>query len=39
MKVVKRDGKIVDFDDTRIINAVGKANGDVDEKEDRKSVV
>ena len=33
MKVVKRDGKIVDFDDTRIINAVGKANGDVDEKD------
>ena len=33
MKVVKRDGQIVDFDDTRIINAVQKANGDVEENE------
>ena len=33
MKVVKRDGTIVDFDDTRIINAIEKANGDVEEKE------
>ena len=33
MKVVKRDGKIVDFDDTRIINAIHKANGDVEEKD------
>ena len=33
MKVVKRDGKIVEFDDTRIINAIHKANGDVEEKD------
>ena len=35
MKVVKRDGQIVDFDDTRIINAIHKANGDVEEKDGR----
>ena len=33
MQVVKRDGKIVDFDETRIINAIEKANKEVDQKE------
>lgn len=36
MEVVKRDGKIVDFDDSRIIKAINKANNEVDE-EDRVS--
>ena len=36
MEVVKRDGKIVDFDDSRIIIAINKANKEVDE-EDRVS--
>ena len=33
MKVVKRDGKIVDFDESRIKIAIGKANNEVDENE------
>ena len=33
MQVVKRDGKIVDFDESRIINAIEKANKEVDKKE------
>ena len=33
MKVVKRDGKIVDFDEERIRIAIGKANEEVDDEE------
>ena len=33
MKVVKRDGKIVDFDEERIRIAIGKANEEVEESE------
>ena len=33
MKVVKRDGKIVDFDESRIKIAISKANNEVDEKD------
>ena len=33
MRVVKRDGKIVDFDESRIKIAIGKANNEVDENE------
>lgn len=33
MKVVKRDGKIVDFDESRIKIAIGKANNEVDESQ------
>ena len=33
MQVVKRDGKIVDFDESRIINAIQKANKEVDQEE------
>lgn len=33
MKVVKRDGSIVDFDRSKIIKAIGKANEAVDEEE------
>ena len=33
MRVVKRDGKIVDFDESRIKIAIGKANNEVDESQ------
>ena len=33
MRVVKRDGKIVDFDESRIKMAIGKANNEVDESQ------
>jgi len=33
MKVVKRDGKIVDFDEDRIRIAIGKANNEVDDSD------
>lgn len=33
MKVVKRDGKIVDFDETKISTAIEKANAEVSSKE------
>ena len=33
MQVVKRDGKIVDFDESRIINAIQKANKEVEQNE------
>lgn len=33
MKVVKRDGRVVDFDRAKIVNAVGKANAEVRPKE------
>ena len=33
LKVVKRDGKIVDFDEERIRIAIGKANEEVDDEE------
>ena len=36
MKVIKRDGKIVDFDDDKIRIALSKANAEVDE-DDRVS--
>lgn len=33
MKVIKRDGRTVDFDDMNIINALSRANHDVPEDE------
>ena len=33
MNVVKRDGRIVEFDDERIRNAINKANAEVDKKD------
>ncbi len=33
MKVVKRDGRVVDFDRSKISNAIGKANAEVSPKE------
>src|SRR5574344_3064969 len=33
MKIVKRDGRIVDYDKSKIIIAIKKANADVDDKE------
>ena len=33
MKVVKRDGKIVEFDDEKIRKAIGKANAEVSRKD------
>ena len=33
MKVIKRDGKIVDFDEEKIRIAIGKANNEVSRKD------
>ena len=33
MKVVKRDGHIVDFDRSKIVTAIRKANAEVDPEE------
>ena len=36
MKIIKRDGTIVDYDPEKIRVAIGKANKSLKEKEDRK---
>ena len=38
-RIIKRNGKEVDFDVEKITNAISKANDEMDRIQDRKSVV